>query len=137
MTRLMLTTFCTLFSTWQYIVLSLAECANCARRMQDIVDGSMSAPFVYRQLTPQIIVALGDTPLALVGYQAVVFALFYGLLWTWARRWGVLPLVMLPLFAMVIAIMMPTYYASLYTSLEWTLWLFALLVLPRWSLSRR
>lgn len=132
-TRFLLTAFCTLFSTWQWYALSFVACGNCMDRMQSIVDMQDGAPFVYRQLTPQIIVALGNTPQVILGFQVVMFALFYILLWIWCQRWCVAPVAVLPLVAMITAVMMPTYYFSLYTLPEWNFVLCALLLLPRWS----
>lgn len=135
MRRVLLITACTVFSTWQYTVLSLVYCRNCTESMQQVVNLDAGAPFAYRLLTPGILVALGNSREVIVAFQIVMFALFYALLYAWSQRWRLSPNTALPLFAMAAAIMMPTYYASLYTLPEWNLILWALLLLPRWSWS--
>jgi hypothetical protein len=130
MKRFSLTVFCILFSTWQYLILSLATCIECPARMAEIANGTIDAPFAYRILTPAIIVAMGNSLGAIALFQLAMITLFYVLLWQWCKRLKLSPYTMLPLFAMVMAIMMPSYYFSLYTLPEWNFVLCGLLCLP-------
>lgn len=128
-------TFCTFLSTWQFVTVSLAACADCNLRMQQIAQGQGQAPFAYRLLAPHIIMAMGNTPQALTLFHMVMFTVFFSLLWVWARRWDVPPLPVLFVAALALVVMMPTYYFSAWAILEWDIWLIGLLSLPRWSLS--
>lgn len=128
--------FCTLVSTWHYITLSLATCTECPERMTNIVEGHEVAPHAYRLLAPHIIAALGNTPQAFALYHLVMFAMFFSLLWLWARRWQIEPLVVVPLAALAISVMMPTWYFSVWAVMEWNLWLCGLLLLHYSSSAR-
>jgi len=124
--------FCTLFSTWQYIVLSLSACNNCILEMQKIIDLEATAPFAYRILTPFLLSLVGINIQSIILFQLLMLACFYALLYLWCKAWSVNPFMILPLMAMVVSISFPTFYYSLYTIPEWNLWLIALLLLPRW-----
>lgn len=124
--------FCTLFSTWQYIVLSLVSCTGCPIEMQKIINFEATAPFAYRLLTPFILSLMGNSLQSIVLFQLLMLLCFYALFYLWCKRWKVSPFVVLPLTAMAMSIMFPTFYYSLYTIPEWNLWLIALLLLPHW-----
>lgn len=127
--------FCTLFATWQYTIVTIADCPDCNLRMRQIAQGRDQAPFAYRILTPLIVMAMGNSAHALVVFHMVMFAVFFCLLWQWAKRWLVAPVPVLFATAIMIVIVMPTYYFSAYAVMEWNLWLGGLLLMPRWSLS--
>lgn len=133
--RLACIVFCTLFSTWQYLVITLATCGDCMTQMERIVQFRGDAPFAYRLLTPAILVVMGNTPQAFAIFHLALFALFFILLWIWARRWRVNPVLVLLLTTCALVIMLQTFYFSSYTLTEWVLLLCALCLLPRWSLS--
>lgn len=138
MTRVLLVLFCTLVTTWQYVTVSLAACApTCLENFEAITTASRGAPFDYRILLPHALKPFGITPVTVTAYTLLGFALFYALLGVWARRWRLNPVVALPLIALAISTMLPTWWGSLYTVLEWDLWLLALLCLPPWSPSPR
>jgi hypothetical protein len=126
--------FCALIATWQYVVVTLADCGDCNLRMQQIAQGHSQAPFAYRVLTPHIIMAMGNTAQALVIFHLMSFATFFILLGMWARRWNAPPVPIYFICALAMVVMLPTYYFSAYTVMEWNLWLCGLLLLPRWSL---
>lgn len=127
--------FCTLMTTWHYIQITLAYCQGCNLQIERIATGVADAPFSYRLITPAILMAMGNTPQALVVFHGVCFAVFFALLAVWANRWQVSGLVVMPVFALVLTIMFRTWYFSAWTVLEWDIWLLGLLCLPRWSLS--
>lgn len=123
MSRFFVCLFCALVSTWQYLVDVLLPCDDCLAVTAQIAAGSYDAPFVYRPLTPALLVALGNTTLAHVGFQLVMLFVFFWLLWRWCERWHGAGATGVALAALALVLMWPTYFFSTYTTTEWVLWL--------------
>jgi len=126
---------CTLYSIWQYLTISLAHCPDCFLRVEAIAAGQAEAPFAYRIFAPMILQYLGNTPMTWLIWQGCCIGMFYALLWRWARYWQVNPSVVLLLASLAFGVMLPTFYFSAYSILEWDLWLCGWLYLLRLSQS--
>lgn len=135
MKTVLLWLFCTVYTLWQYITINLATC-DCLEWVNTIVQRTANAPFVYRIFAPLALDAMGNTPLAWIAWQAIWIGFFFALLWRWAQYWRVNPMLILPLFALIISVMLPTFYFSAYTLMEWDFWLWTWLFLLRF-LSRQ
>lgn len=129
MSRALVTVFCAGVAAWQYFTLTLPACSDCLTLTAQIAAGTADAPFVYRPLTPTILVTLGNTIPAHVAFHFVLFLWFFQLLWRWAERWGGNGLAAVALSTAALTVMLPTYYFSSYTVTEWVLWLAGLTLL--------
>lgn len=125
--------FCTLFAAWQYVTVAIPSCPDCPQHMDAIVNGTADAPFVYRVLTPAIVVAMGNTFQAYTLYHLILFAIFFSLLWVLARRARIAPVGVLLLATVVLVVTMPTYYFSMWSIIEWNLLAVGLLLLQPFS----
>lgn len=131
--RLMLCVFCAVVATWQYAVTSLARCGDCQANIAGIASGNFGPPFVHRPLTPALLVALGNTPEAYILFMGVMLVAFLLMLWGWVVRWGGNGAAAVGIATVVLIVMWPTYYHSVYTVTEWVLWLGGLMLLTgRW-----
>lgn len=130
--RQLIVVFCVMVSTWQYVVMSLEETAESLHPwLTGLLAGTIDAPFVYRPLTPAVIVALGNTPPVFIAFQFVMLYIFFMLLWGWIEHWGGIPAVGVALATVALSVMWPTYFYSVYTVTEWVLWLIGLHMLVR------
>lgn len=131
MNRAVLILFFALVSTWQYWNESLSQCPACTETMQEIIDGTYGAPFVYRPLTPAVLVALGNTFFVMLAFHFVMLLAFFTLLWSWSERWRGSGLASVGIATVALTVMYPTYYFSVYTVTEWVLWLVGLHLLTQ------
>lgn len=135
MTRVLLCVFCATVATWQYVTVALPACSDCVYVTGQIAAGDFGAPFVYRQLTPQIIVALGNTTQVHAAFHFVVLVAFLLALWRWVDVWGGTGSTAVALVTVALIVMYPTYFFSSYAVVEWLLWLVGLLLLTARSSS--
>lgn len=131
MTKWLIILFCALVSEWQFITQALPNC-ECNARFAQIVAGTDISPFVYRVLTPAIIVALGNSLMALAVFHLVMLIVFFALLWAWVDQWNHQGLAATALATLALSAMYPTWYISEYTITEWVLLLLALQCLSYW-----
>lgn len=130
MSKILVILFCTAVSEWQYINNVLATCTDCVSRMASIVNGTDVYPFVYRVLTPKLVMLLGGDLYALALFHLIGLFVFFALLYLWVEQWqrqqGILAVA---LATITLSVMYPTWYFSEYTLTEYILFLLALLVL--------
>lgn len=135
MAKWLIILFCTLVSEWQYVNTVLRTCAACYERTAAIADGAANFPFVYRVLTPSVLVAMGNTPEAWALFHLVMLFVFFALLWAWVEQWNGQGMAAVALSAVALSVMYVTWYYSEYTITEWVLFLSALLLLSSWRRS--
>jgi len=131
MTKWLIILFCAFVSEWQYITTVLPFC-DCNARFALIASGQDAAPFVYRVLTPGILLLLGNSLMALAVFHLVMLIAFLGLLWAWVEQWTQQGIAAVALATLALSLMYPTWSISEYTITEWVLWLSALHVLLYW-----
>ena len=103
--------------------------------MADIASGKGEAPFAYRLLTPLILMAMGNTPQALVLFHLIGFGVFLALIGLWASKWHKDPMLTITLAALALIVMFPNWYFSAYSLTEWNLLITGLLLLQPFSQS--
>lgn len=135
MTRVFLCVFCAAVATWQYVTITLATCSDCLYATEHIAAGDFVAPFVHRPLTPQIIVALGNTNEAHAQFHFVLLTLFFLAFWRWCDHLGANGSTAVAMTTIGLMVMYPTYWFSTYAVTEWLLWLTGLLLLTERSSS--
>jgi hypothetical protein len=136
MAKFLVLIFCTLVSEWQYINTTLATCVpDCTTRLASIANGTESAPFAYRILTPKIVMALGGDIYALALFHLIGLFIFFALLYKWVSLWTQQGTLAITLATVALSVMYPTWYFSEYMLTEWILFLSALLVLSSWRRS--
>jgi hypothetical protein len=127
--------FCASISSYQYMVANLANCNDCNSAMVAILEGHHVYPFIYRRLTPLIIVALGNTPQTLIAFHWFCLVAFFWLLWNWCERWGGRGAMGVLLATVALVVMWPTWFFSAYTVLEWVFLLVGFsLAAKRWAI---
>ncbi len=120
-----------------YYALTIAEAGRnvCLQHTADIVAGREFSPFVYRLLTPVLLVAAGNTAVVHLAFLALMTALFLALLDAYFAYWR-MPPVWLVLVALMLPMTFQAWYCSQYEMTEVVLLLCGLFLLTRhWSSS--
>lgn len=128
--------FATVYTIWQYVAVGLPRC-DCLPYVEQIATGVSEPPLSYRILIPKLLYALGNTENVLVLFQIVMLLVFFSLVLIANRRVGWSSIALVMTLLVILTIMMPTSYFSVYMIFEWNLYLCVLLLLPRWSYSPR
>ncbi len=124
----------TAFTTYSYIEIVLPRFDDVQPGMAAIMSGTALSPYVYRVLTPAVIIGLGNTFGAYILFHGVMFALFFTLLHLWLRRWRVNRLGIF-VVAMMFPVMFEAWWFASYSITEVVLFLCGLLLLTRRSSS--
>jgi len=126
---------CALISTWQWLFYGFpltSFCPDCAytvnRGADDIMRNIAIAPFVYRRLTPALF-SMGDGSMYVyLGWHFIGRLLLFSLSAVWVTRWRGNAMTIVPLLAMVLFVMYPTWWNSDYSLTE------GVIVLAGWLL---
>lgn len=124
-----------LFTMYLYYQHVFIECLHyCTADVERIASGQALSPYVYRVLTPSILMAFGNSLLGYLLFHIVMIGVFYALLERWLARWHRHP-ALIWLAALFFAVAFDSWYFSVYSFTELVMVLCALLWLTRHSSS--
>lgn len=122
------------FTTYSYIAIVLPHFGDVQAGTAAIANGTALSPYVYRILSPTMIVGLGNQFGSHILFHSIMFTIFFSLLNVWLVRWR-LNRMTLFLVATMFPVMFEAWWFASYTITEAILFLCGLLLLTRPSSS--